>query len=86
MFALSCTTHARHALSWLVVVQVTFQLYDTYGFPFDLTELMAEEHGLSVDVEAYQAAMKSQQVCVGVCVCQSVSANVLACLMICSFV
>lgn len=36
-----------------------FFLYDTMGFPLDLTERMAEEVGLSVDVEAYSVAMKN---------------------------
>ncbi len=31
-----------------------FQLYDTYGFPIDLTVLMAEERGLKVDTAAYE--------------------------------
>lgn len=33
-------------------------LYDTYGFPLDLTELMCEEHGLKVDVEGYHARLE----------------------------
>ena len=38
-----------------------FQLYDTYGFPLDLTELMASERGLTVDVAGYHAAMEEQR-------------------------
>ena len=37
--------------------EVAFDLYTTYGFPVDLTELMAGERGLSVDIEGYDAAM-----------------------------
>ena len=35
-----------------------FRLYDTYGFPVDLTQLMAEERGMSVDEEGYKIAEK----------------------------
>ncbi len=38
-----------------------FKLYDTYGFPLDLTELMAEEHGLTVDVAGFTAEMEEQR-------------------------
>ncbi|KAF8388627.1 hypothetical protein HHK36_027304 [Tetracentron sinense] len=34
-----------------------FVLWDTYGFPLDLTQLMAEERGLTVDVEGLNTAM-----------------------------
>ena len=39
-----------------------FKLYDTYGFPIDLTREMAEEEGLSVDDEAFQKLMQEQKV------------------------
>ncbi|WP_145131432.1 alanine--tRNA ligase [Paenibacillus sp. Y412MC10] len=38
-----------------------FKLYDTYGFPFDLTEDYAAEHGLTVDREGFDAAMQEQR-------------------------
>ncbi|MHB9144426.1 MAG: alanine--tRNA ligase [Symbiobacteriia bacterium] len=38
-----------------------FLLYDTYGFPFDLTEDIAEEHGLTVDKAGFDAAMTEQR-------------------------
>ncbi len=38
-----------------------FKLYDTYGFPLDLTELMARESGLSVDVSAFEKEMEQQR-------------------------
>jgi len=38
-----------------------FKLYDTYGFPLDLTVEIAEEKGYSVDTEAFQIEMKEQR-------------------------
>ena len=38
-----------------------FQLYDTYGFPLDLTQMMAEERGLTVDVDGFHKAMAEQR-------------------------
>ena len=41
--------------------EVAFDLYATYGFPVDLTELMAEENGLTVDMAGYEQAMTEHQ-------------------------
>ncbi|MBA7626565.1 Alanine--tRNA ligase [subsurface metagenome] len=38
-----------------------FQLYDTYGFPLDLTELMAEERSLKVDTAKFNELMEEQR-------------------------
>lgn len=38
-----------------------FKLYDTYGFPFELTKEIADENGLKVDEEGFKAAMLEQK-------------------------
>ena len=38
-----------------------FVLYDTFGFPIDLTELIAKEHGYSVDLQAFEKELKQQK-------------------------
>ncbi len=38
-----------------------FKLYDTYGFPLDLTQLMAEERGYRVDVAGFEEALDAQR-------------------------
>jgi alanyl-tRNA synthetase len=40
--------------------EVAFKLYDTYGFPVDLTSDIAREHGLSLDMTGFDAAMAKQ--------------------------
>jgi alanyl-tRNA synthetase len=58
-----------HAGSWRQIMKTTpvvlrwdaFKLYDTYGFPLDLTELMARERGLTVDVAGFEKLMDEQR-------------------------
>lgn len=40
---------------------IAWKLYDTYGFPFDLTQLMAEEHGLVIDLDGFEKAKAAAQ-------------------------
>ncbi|MCH2558696.1 MAG: alanine--tRNA ligase [Alcanivorax sp.] len=41
--------------------EVVFQLYDTHGFPPDLTADVAREHGLDVDLEGFEREMDAQR-------------------------
>ncbi|MEM6256309.1 MAG: alanine--tRNA ligase [Cyanobacteria bacterium P01_D01_bin.156] len=38
-----------------------FELYDTFGFPLELTQEVAEENGITVDVAGFEAAMETQR-------------------------
>jgi alanyl-tRNA synthetase len=41
--------------------EFSFELFDTYGFPIDLTQLMAREKGLDVDMKGFEQGMKKQK-------------------------
>ncbi|CAN5552356.1 alanine--tRNA ligase [soil metagenome] len=41
--------------------ETAFRLYDTFGFPLDLTTDLAREHGMSVDMAGFDAAMEAQR-------------------------
>jgi len=38
-----------------------FKLYDTYGFPVDLTQILADENGLTLDMQGFEKLMKAQK-------------------------
>jgi alanyl-tRNA synthetase len=41
--------------------RIAFKLYDTYGFPIELTEELAEEHGFTVDTQGFNEAFEKHQ-------------------------
>jgi alanyl-tRNA synthetase len=42
----------------VVPAEAAFKLHDTYGFPIDLTRIMAEERGMAVDIQGYEKLME----------------------------
>jgi alanyl-tRNA synthetase len=55
------SAHGTPTLKGTVSGEDAFRLYDTFGFPFDLTELMARERGYAVDVDGFEAALNAQR-------------------------
>lgn len=47
--------------STVLSAEIAFKLYDTYGFPLDLTQDIAREHGLQVDVVGFEQLMQQQR-------------------------
>jgi alanyl-tRNA synthetase len=45
----------------MIAGEEAFKLYDTFGFPLDLTQLMAAERGYDVDVEGFERALAAQR-------------------------
>src|SRR3979411_3333700 len=56
------TTHGSTAIRGGISGEDAFELYDTFGFPIDLTELMARERGYSVDIAGFESALQGQRV------------------------
>lgn len=63
-------THGQHILQKYmeenkqrkeITGQQTFTLYDTYGFPTELTKLIAQEHGFTVDEKGFEEYMDQQR-------------------------
>ena len=54
-------TVIRNAKSKTIAGSKAFELYDTYGFPLDLTQLIAKEKGYEVDEEGFKTEMKKQK-------------------------
>ncbi len=52
---------AKDAKNKTIAGEDAFQLYDTYGFPLDLTQLLAREQGLSVDADEFENLMQQQR-------------------------
>ncbi len=55
------TTQGSDAIRGTISGEDVFKLYDTFGFPVDLTELMARERGYTVDIAGFEAALANQR-------------------------
>ena len=55
------TAEGDAADAGLIPGEEAFKLYDTFGFPLDLTELMARERGYAVDVDGFHSALDEQR-------------------------
>jgi alanyl-tRNA synthetase len=55
------TTQGSDSLKGTIAGEDAFRLYDTFGFPIDLTELMARERGYSVDIAGFESALAAQR-------------------------
>jgi len=57
----SAAKRAQKSKEKVISGEDAFRLYDTYGFPLDLTELMAEERSLKVDTAKFDELMEAQR-------------------------
>ncbi|HMA01007.1 MAG TPA: alanine--tRNA ligase [Gemmatimonadaceae bacterium] len=55
------STQGSTAIRGTISGSDAFRLYDTFGFPIDLTELMAHERGYTVDIPAFEEALQAQR-------------------------
>lgn len=55
------SSHTKSSGRKIIDGEEVFRLYDTYGFPYDLTEIIAGEQGLTLDREGFDKAMVKQQ-------------------------
>ncbi|MBM4194045.1 MAG: alanine--tRNA ligase [Gemmatimonadetes bacterium] len=55
------STQGSSRIRGTIAGEDAFKLYDTFGFPVDLTELMARERGYLVDISGFEAALAAQR-------------------------
>ena len=55
------TTQGSTAIRGTISGEDAFKLYDTFGFPIDLTELMARERGYTVDIAGFERSLEGQR-------------------------
>ncbi|MEA5005502.1 MAG: alanine--tRNA ligase [Rikenellaceae bacterium] len=55
------TLMEKNKLNKLISGEEAFTLYDTYGFPIDLSELIAKEHGYKIDLSAFENELAKQK-------------------------
>ena len=55
------SAHGSSGVRGTIAGEDAFRLYDTYGFPIDLTELMARERGFVVDLAGFEASLAEQR-------------------------
>ncbi len=55
------STQGSLAIRGTIAGEDAFKLYDTYGFPIDLTELMARERGYTVDIAGFERSLGAQR-------------------------
>ncbi len=58
LFQLAADEARGGNMKGIISAESAFKLHDTYGFPIDLTQVMAREQGLAVDVTGYEACME----------------------------
>ncbi|DAZ98328.1 TPA: hypothetical protein N0F65_007135 [Lagenidium giganteum] len=54
-------TQAQQAKARVISGEDAFRLYDTFGIPLDIAQVLAEEHGLSIDVDGFERARKEHK-------------------------
>ncbi len=57
----SLTADGSNTIKGTISGEDAFRLYDTFGFPIDLTELMARERGYVVDIAGFEASLDAQR-------------------------
>ncbi|MFZ9899201.1 MAG: alanine--tRNA ligase [Gemmatimonadaceae bacterium] len=57
----AASTQGSSAVRGTISGEDVFRLYDTFGFPIDLTELMARERGYLVDIAGFEQALETQR-------------------------